>query len=145
MELMKKLLYESTTVFLYRIVIFFTFVSGFQSIQGLQFIFSGYGQSVRTFSMRQARFQRTVRQAFKHSVASQRLRNRVMTARLYYWREIMRRRLDDVMIILAENEFFVDERTINNAWLECADFFEWLCSTHATVRQLRRMFPSWKW
>lgn len=39
MELMKKLLYESTTVFLYRIVIFFTFVSGFQSIQGLQFIF----------------------------------------------------------------------------------------------------------
>ena len=27
-----------------------------------------------------------------------RLRNRVMTARLYYWREIMRRRLDDVMI-----------------------------------------------
>ena len=56
-----------------------------------------------------------------------RLRNRVMTARLYYWREIMRRRLDDVMIILAENEFFVDERTINNAWLECADFFEWLC------------------
>ena len=70
-----------------------------------------------------------------------RLRNRVMTARLYYWREIMRRRLDDVMIILAENEFFVDERTINNAWLECADFFEWLCSTHATVRQLRRMFP----
>ena len=74
-----------------------------------------------------------------------RLRNRVMTARLYYWREIMRRRLDDVMIILAENEFFVDERTINNAWLECADFFEWLCSTHATVRQLRRMFPSWKW
>lgn len=73
------------------------------------------------------------------------MRNRVMTARLYYWREIMRRRLDDVMIILAENEFFVDERTINNAWLECADFFEWLCSTHATVRQLRRMFPSWKW
>ena len=46
-----------------------------------------------------------------------RLRNRVMTARLYYWREIMRRRLDDVMIILAENEFFVDERTINNACL----------------------------
>lgn len=74
-----------------------------------------------------------------------RLRNRVMTARLYYWREIMRRRLDDVMIILAENEFFVDERTINNAWLEHADFFEWLCSTHVTVRQLRRMFPSWKW
>nr|DAM57693.1 MAG TPA: hypothetical protein [Caudoviricetes sp.] len=30
MELMKKLLYESTTAFLYRIVIFFTFVSGFQ-------------------------------------------------------------------------------------------------------------------
>lgn len=73
------------------------------------------------------------------------LRNKVMVARLYYWREIMRRRLDDVIIILAENEFFVDERTINNAWMEYADFFEYLCSTHATPRQLSKMFPCWKW
>ena len=74
-----------------------------------------------------------------------RLRNRVMTARLYYWREIMRRRLDDVIVILAEKEFFVDERTINNAWLECSEFFQHLCSTHTTARQLQRMYPCWKW
>lgn len=74
-----------------------------------------------------------------------RLRNRVMVARLYYWREIMRRRLDDVIVILAENEFFVDERTINNAWLEHAEYFEHLCSTHATARQLQRKYPCWKW
>lgn len=73
------------------------------------------------------------------------LRNRVMVARLYYWREIMRRRLDDVIVILAENEFFVDERTINNAWLEYADYFEQLCSTHTTARQLQRIYPCWKW
>lgn len=73
------------------------------------------------------------------------LRNQVMVARLYYWHEIMRRRMDDVIVILAENEFFVDERTINNAWLEYSDYFERLCSTHTTARQLQRIYPCWKW
>lgn len=73
------------------------------------------------------------------------LRNKAMIARLYYWREIMRRRMDDVIIILAEKEFFVEERTINNAWIEHAEFYEQLCSTHASTRQLRRMYPNWNW
>ena len=74
-----------------------------------------------------------------------RLRNQVMVARLYYWREIMRRRLDDVIVILAENEFLVDERTINNAWLEYSAYFEHLCGTHTTARQLQRQYPCWRW
>nr|DAN01530.1 MAG TPA: hypothetical protein [Caudoviricetes sp.] len=48
----------------------------FSEYSGVTIHFSGYGQSVRTFSMRQARFQRTVRQTFKHSVASQRCESR---------------------------------------------------------------------
>ena len=39
-------------------------------------------------------------------------RNRIMTARYYYWTEIKRRRFDDVLRILSDNEFFVEERTI---------------------------------
>ena len=73
------------------------------------------------------------------------LRNQVMVARLYYWHEIMRRRMDDVIVILAEYEFFVDERTINNAWLEYSDYFDRLCSTRTTARQLQRIYPCWKW
>lgn len=72
------------------------------------------------------------------------LRNRVLVARLYYWQEIMRRRTDDVMIILSENEFFVDERTIQNALIEQADYYTDLCRRHVTARQLQRKYPSFK-
>ena len=72
------------------------------------------------------------------------LRNRALVARKYYWEEIMRRRTDDVTIILAENEFFVDERTIQNALMEYADFYTELCRKHVTAKQLQRMFPSFR-
>ena len=42
-------------------------------------------------------------------------RNRLLTARYYYWTELERRRFDDVLKILADNEFFVEDRTISNA------------------------------
>lgn len=72
------------------------------------------------------------------------LRNRALVARKYYWEEIMRRRTDDVTVILAENEFFVDERTIQNALMEYSDFYTELCRRHVTARQLQKMFPSWR-
>lgn len=72
------------------------------------------------------------------------LRNRAMVARKYYWEEIMRRRPDDVTVILAEYEFFVDERTIQNALMENADFYTDLCRRKVTARQLQKMFPTWK-
>ena len=49
-------------------------------------------------------------------------RNRIMTARYYYWTEIKRRRFDDVLRILSDNEFFVEERTISNTLVEQDDF-----------------------
>lgn len=73
------------------------------------------------------------------------LRNKAMIARLYYWREIMRRRMDDVIIILAEKEFFVEERTINNAWLEFSEYYEELCASHATPSNLKKVYPNWSW
>lgn len=65
-------------------------------------------------------------------------------ARKYYWEEIVRRRTDDVNIILAEEEFFVEERTIQNALMELADFYTDLCRRRVTARQLQRMFPSFR-
>lgn len=72
------------------------------------------------------------------------LRNRALVARKYYWEEIVRRRTDDVNIILAEEEFFVEERTIQNALMELADFYTDLCRRRVTARQLQRMFPSFR-
>ena len=41
-------------------------------------------------------------------------RNRTLVARYYYWTEIKRRRFDDVVKILSDYEFFVEDRTISN-------------------------------
>ncbi len=51
-------------------------------------------------------------------------RNRVLVARYYYWTELKRRRFDDTIRLLSENEFFVDERTVTNAIMENNDFFQ---------------------
>lgn len=72
------------------------------------------------------------------------IRDRMLVARKYYWEELMRRRPDDVTAILAEKEFFVDDRTIQNALLRNADFYNDLCRRHVTAKQLAAMFPSWR-
>lgn len=72
-------------------------------------------------------------------------RNRVMTARYYYWTELKRRRFDDTVRMLAENEFFVEERTITNTLLANDDYFRDLCSAKASGRKLKSMFPGFDW
>ena len=72
-------------------------------------------------------------------------RNRVLTARYYYWTELQRRRFDDVLRILADREFFIEERTITNALLACDDFLRELCIEKTTRKQLRKMFPGFDW
>ena len=56
-----------------------------------------------------------------------------------------RRRFDDVLRILADDEFFVEERTVSNALIEQDDFYNTLISGNTTKRQLRRMFPGFDW
>ena len=72
-------------------------------------------------------------------------RNRVLTARFYYWTELQRRRHDDVLRILADREFFVEERTITNALLSQDEFLRKLCFEKFTRKQLRKMFPGFDW
>ena len=72
-------------------------------------------------------------------------RNRILTARYYYWTELQRRRFDDVLHILADDEFFVDERTVSNALIEQDDFYNPQIDDRTTKRQLRRMFPGFDW
>lgn len=83
------------------------------------------------------------------SIASRRdriaKRNRILTARYYYWTELERRRFDDVLQILADNEFFVDDRTISNVLVAEDAFYNTLIRQRTTKRQLRRMFPGWDW
>lgn len=72
-------------------------------------------------------------------------RNRTMVARYYYWTEIRRRRFDDVLKILSDYEFFVDERTINNALLEHDSLYKELVTGGFGGRKLEEMFPGWRW
>ena len=73
------------------------------------------------------------------------IRNRVLTARYYYWTELQRRRFDDVLRILADREFFVEERTITNALLAQDEFLSQLCTEKTSRKQLRKMFPGFDW
>lgn len=72
-------------------------------------------------------------------------RNRLLTARYYYWTELERRRFDDVLKILADNEFFVEDRTISNALVAEDEFYNKLIRQRTTKRQLRQMFPGFDW
>ena len=74
-----------------------------------------------------------------------RARNKVLTARYYYWTELQRRRFDDVLRILADREFFVEERTITTALLANDDFLRELCNNKTSRKQLRKMFPGFDW
>lgn len=72
-------------------------------------------------------------------------RNRIMTARYYYWTELKRRRFDDVLKILSDNEFFVEERTISNALVEQDKFLNKLLLEKYNSRKLRHFFPGFDW
>lgn len=72
-------------------------------------------------------------------------RNRAMIARYYYWTEIRRRRFDDVMRILSEQEFFVEDRTISNTLLDLNDYLNELYKVKKEARELKKEFPSWCW
>ena len=54
-------------------------------------------------------------------------RNRIMTARYYYWTEIKRR------------------RTISNTLVEQDDFYNELLRSKASTRKLKAMFPGFDW
>ena len=73
------------------------------------------------------------------------LRNRAMIARYYYWTEIRRRRFDDVMRILSDQEFFVEDRTISNTLLDLNDYLNELYKLKKEARELKKEFPSWNW
>lgn len=72
-------------------------------------------------------------------------RNRLMIARYYYWTEIRRRRYDDVMSILSEQEFFIEERTISNALLDLEDYLHELYEKKKDIRELKKEYPNWNW
>lgn len=72
-------------------------------------------------------------------------RNRTLVARYYYWTELKRRRFDDVVKILSDYEFFVEDRTISNAIVDYNDFYKSLLQGKATGRKLSHMFPGFDW
>lgn len=72
-------------------------------------------------------------------------RSRAMIARYYYWTEIRRRRFDDVMRILSEQEFFLEDRTISNTLRDLNDYLNELYKEKKKAKELKKEFPSWCW
>lgn len=72
-------------------------------------------------------------------------RDRAAVARYYYWTEIKRRRFDDVLQMISDNEFFVEERTISNALLNNEDLLQRMMSEGWTAQRLRSEYPGWDW
>lgn len=68
-------------------------------------------------------------------------RNEIMTARYYYWTEIKRIRFDDVLKILADREFFIEERTVSNVLVGTQEQFSRLVKEEADSRRLRGLYP----
>ena len=68
-------------------------------------------------------------------------RNRVLAARWYYWTEIRRIRFDDVLIILADREFFVEARTISNVLVQQDQYISRLYIERPSPRELREQYP----
>ena len=65
-----------------------------------------------------------------------------MTARYYYWTEIKRIRFDDVLKILADREFFIEERTVSNVLVGTQEQFSRLVKEEADSRRLRGLYPA---
>lgn len=72
-------------------------------------------------------------------------RNRTIAARYYYWTEINRRRFDDVMKILSDYEFFVGDRTIQNALVDQDKLLHSLLEQRPAARKLAKLFPGFEW
>jgi hypothetical protein len=70
------------------------------------------------------------------------VRNQKIIIRYYYWREIQRRRSDDVIAILSEEEFFLDEITIQRIIRRYLDKFFQLKKEKPSVKKLQ--FFTWQ-
>lgn len=67
------------------------------------------------------------------------LRNQRMIVRYYYWREIQRRRSDDVFEILSNDEFFLEEITVRRIVRDQLDFFTQLKKEKASEKRLQQI------
>jgi len=72
-------------------------------------------------------------------------RRRLMAARFYYWTEVRRRRFDDVMHILSEHEFFVDERSIMDVLRGVSHYLSDLHTRRETAGAPPPAFPPRDW
>lgn len=71
-------------------------------------------------------------------------RNRVLLARWYYWTECRRLRSDDAIARLCD-EFFVEQRTVENAIISEDAYFRQLLSSKATTKDLGKEYDTYNW
>ena len=72
-------------------------------------------------------------------------RNRLMIMRYYYWTEIRRMRFDDVLRILSDKEFFINERTIQTVIAQDNGIYHSLSDGQMKIASVRTEYPNWNW
>lgn len=68
------------------------------------------------------------------------LRNKKLIRRYHYWTEVKRRRFDDVLRILSQEEFFITESRIVRLLTENGDLFDDLVDADKDKKQLTLQF-----
>jgi hypothetical protein len=73
------------------------------------------------------------------------MRDRVLVARYYYWTEIKRRRFDDTLEILQNQEVFISEKRIMSVLREQDEYLEQLTTYKTSANDLKKQYPSFNW
>lgn len=73
------------------------------------------------------------------------MRDRVLVARYYYWTEIKRRRFDDTLEILQNQEVFISEKRIMAVLREQDEYLEQLTTFKTSAHDLKKQYPSFNW
>lgn len=72
------------------------------------------------------------------------IRNHRMICRYYFWREIERRRSDDVITILSRNEFFLEEITVRRIIRDQLDYFTELRKVQPSEKKLQQIIQEYQ-
>lgn len=72
-------------------------------------------------------------------------RNKLITARYYFYFHLKRMREDDVFSQLSEKEFFITPDTIYRLVISENDTLNEFIHTNTSAARLQRLYPDWKW
>ena len=72
-------------------------------------------------------------------------RDLMLASRFWYWSEVKRVRYDDVLQILGDREFYLDEQSVSRILHRSCDYVSGLSHRDGSLRRLKKAYPWWNW